>query len=389
VELEPLAVPAGADVLGLLPRLERALAGGAPVLPYSAGAPPPLVSSRTPDRLPEDLAVVVGTSGSTGTPKRALLGSGALSASASGTHERLGGPGQWMLPLPAHHVAGLQVLVRSLVAGTVPVVMDLSGGCAPRAFADATARLRDDDPRYTSLVPTQLVRLLDDPVGAEALRRYDAVLVGGAALAPALRARAARAGVTVVATYGMSESAGGCVYDGRPLPATEIAFDDELRIHLGGPTIAHGYLARPDLTRTAFGTDEDDVRWFRTDDVGHLDEDMRLHVDGRMDDLVNTGGLKVAPRLVEEAISAHVPGVREVVVVGTEDPEWGQAVSALVVLEAGAVDRSLTAAQVRSHLRGVIPDHALPRRVLTAPSVPVAGPGKPDRRAVTSLFDVG
>ena len=389
MQLEALAVPGGVDVLTVLPRLEAALAGGRPVLPHSASAPPPLVSSRNPEGLPPDLAVVVGTSGSTGTPKRAMLGTGALTASARSTHERLGGPGRWLLSLPAHHVAGLQVLVRSLVAGTEPVVMDLGGGFHPRAFAAASERLREDHPRYTAVVPTQLARLLDDPGGTEALRRFDAVLVGGAALAPALRTRATRAGVAVVATYGMSETAGGCVYDGRPLPGTQVALDSDLRIHLGGPTIAHGYLARPDLTREAFGPDEDGVCWFRTDDVGHLDDDSRLRVDARVDDLVNTGGLKVAPRLVEEAVAAHVPGVRDVVVVGTPDPEWGQAVSVLVVLDPGAVDQSLTVSRVRAHLRGIVPDHALPRLVRVAPEVPLSGPGKPDRRAVAALFGMG
>jgi O-succinylbenzoic acid--CoA ligase len=388
MQLEPLAVPVGPDVLTVLPRLAEALAGGHPVLPHSASVPPPLVSTRNPQALPRDLAVAVGTSGSTGTPKRALLGTSALVASAEGTHERLGGPGRWLLALPGHHVAGLQVLVRSLVAGTEPVAVDTTPGFHPRAFAEAAAALGDAHPRYGAVVPTQLVRLLDDPAGSEALRTLDAVLVGGAALDPALRSRAERVGARVVTTYGMSESAGGCVYDGRALPTTSIAFDDELRIHLGGATIAHGYLARPDLTRDAFGTDEDGVRWFRTDDVGHLDERARLRVDGRVDDLVNTGGMKVAPRVVEEALSEHVAGVREVVVVGTPDAEWGQVVSALVVLEPGAVVRSLTAAEVRSRLRGILPDHALPRRVVVAPEVPVAGPGKPDRRAIAALFDV-
>jgi o-succinylbenzoate---CoA ligase len=193
----------------------------------------------------------------------------------------------------------------------------------------------------------------------------------------------------VVATYGMSETAGGCVYDGRPLPCTEIAFDDEGRIHLGGATVAHGYLGRPDLTAAAFGVDEDGMRWFRTDDVGHTDENSRLHVDGRVDDLVNTGGLKVAPRLVEEAIIDHVPGVAEVVVVGSPDPEWGEAVCALVVLEPGAVRAGLTAAELRAHLRGILPDHALPRRAATTSDLPLRGPGKPDRRAVAALFAVG
>ncbi len=388
MQLEPLAVPVGPDVLGVLPRLAQALEGGHPVLPHSATVPPPVVATRSPRPLPRDLAVAIGTSGSTGTPKLALLGSAALIASAYGTHERLGGTGRWLLSLPAHHVAGLQVLVRSLVAGTEPVVVDTARGFHPRAFAEAAAVLGDAHPRYGAVVPTQLVRLLDDPAGTDGLRCLDAVLVGGAALDPALRARAERAGVTVVTTYGMSESAGGCVYDGRALPSTSIAFDDELRIHLGGATIAHGYLARPDLTRDSFGTDEDGVRWFRTDDVGHIDEHARLRVDGRVDDLVNTGGLKVAPRVVEEALLEHVAGVREVVVVGTPHPEWGHAVSALVVLEPGAVIRSLTAEDVRSRLRGILPDHALPQRVLVAPEVPLAGPGKPDRRAIAALFDV-
>ena len=388
--LTPLAVPVGPASLTLLPCLADALAGNAPVLPYAASAPLPAVPPYDPADLPEGLAVVVGTSGSTGTPKRALLTTAALTASSRATHEQLGGPGQWLLALPAHHVAGLQVLLRSLDAGTTPVAMDLTGGFAPQAFVTAAAQLDPEQRQYTSLVPTQLLRLLDHPRGGpDALRAFDAVLVGGAAMPPRLRRRAERARVRVVATYGMSETAGGCVYDGKPLPCTEIAFDDEGRIHLGGATVAHGYLGRPDLTAEAFGVDEDGMRWFRTDDVGHTDEYTRLHVDGRVDDLVNTGGLKVAPRLVEEAIIDHVPGVAEVVVVGIPDPEWGEAVCALVVLEPGAVRAGLTAAELRAHLRGILPDHALPRRAATVTELPMRGPGKPDRRAVAAIFTVG
>ena len=389
MQVEPLAVPAGPGVVRLLPRLAEAIRGGNPVLPLAAAAPPTRLPDHDPAELPEDLAVVVGTSGSTGTPKRALLTGGALRASTRATHERLGGPGQWLLSLPAHHVAGLQVLLRSLDAGTEPVVMDLTHGFVPRAFAEATARLDPGCRRYTSLVPTQLVRLLDDPVADEALRCYDAVLVGGAPTHPRLLRRAQAAGVRVMTSYGMSESSGGCVHDGRPLACTEVAFDAEGRIHLGGATIGHGYLGRPDLTAAAFGTDEDGIRWFRTDDVGRTDEHAHLRVDGRVDDMVNTGGLKVAPRLVEEAITEHVPGVREVVVVGTPHAEWGEAVSALVVLEPDAVRRGLTPADLRAHLRGILPDHALPVRAATAEAVPLAGPGKPDRRAVVAMLTVG
>jgi len=386
---QPLSVPLGPACLALLPRLAEALAGDAPVLPYAASAPPSALPQHDPADLPDGLAVVVGTSGSTGTPKRALLTAAGLHASSRATHDQLGGPGQWLLALPAHHVAGLQVLLRSLDAGTTPVAMDLVDGFVPQAFVATTALLEPEQRRYTSLVPTQLLRLLDHPRGPDALRSFDAVLVGGAAMPPRLRRRAERAHVHVVATYGMSETAGGCVYDGKPLPCTEIAFDDEGRIHLGGATVAHGYLGRPDLTAEAFGVDEDGTRWFRTDDVGHTDGQSRLHVDGRIDDLVNTGGLKVAPRLVEEAIIDHVPGVAEVVVVGSPDPEWGEVVCALVVLEPGAVRAGLTAYELRAHLRGILPDHALPRRAVTAGAVPTRGPGKPDRRAVVAMFTMG
>lgn len=384
--IEPLPVPAGPAALTVLARLEQALRGGRPVAPHAAAGDPLPDLAHDPGDLPADLAVVVGTSGSTGTPKRALLGAGALTASARATHARLGGPGHWLLALPAHHVAGLQVLVRSLHAGTPPAVVDTSLGFTPAAFAEAVARLDPTNRRYTALVPTQLGRLLDDPDGPAVLRRLDAVLVGGAALPHRLRHRARESGVHVIPTYGTSETAGGCVYAGRPLDGAAVAVDPDGRVRLGGATLAHGYLGRPDLTAAAFATGPDGTRWFRTDDVGHVDGTGRLHVDGRVDDLVTTGGVKVAPRVVEDAIAAHVPGVREVLVVGVPDEEWGQVVSALVVLDPGSLLRPLRADDVRARLRGVIPDHALPRRVRDVDALPLRGPGKPDRAAAATLL---
>ncbi len=387
MEVEPLPVPSGADADAVLPRLRRALAGSAPVLPHPAGSPPPELPRHSGAALPDDLALVVGTSGSTGAPKLAMLGSAALTASARATHGRLGGPGQWLLALPAVHVAGVQVLLRSLDAETTPVVVDLTHGFSVEGFTGATGRLDPGVRRYTALVPTQLVRLLEHRAGAEALRRFHGVLVGGAALPPVLRRRAEAAGVTLLATYGMSETAGGCVYDGVPLGGSTVALADDGRVELGGATLAHGYLGRPDLTFHAFRVAADGSRTFRTDDAGHLDDDGRLHVDGRLDDLVNSGGMKVAPRLVEEAALEHVPGVGEAVVVGTPDPEWGEAVSLLVVPLPGA--RPLSLVEVREALREHLPDHALPRRVTSTGAVPLRGPGKPDRAAVAALFDVG
>jgi O-succinylbenzoic acid--CoA ligase len=236
-------------------------------------------------------------------------------------------------------------------------------------------------------VPTQLGRLLDDEAGTAALRGLDAVLVGGAGSPPRLLERAAAAGVAVVTTYGMSETAGGCVYSGVPLRGTLVRRGDDGRLHLGGPTLASGYLGRPDLTAAAFGTDADGTRWFATDDTGHVDGDGRWHVDGRLDDLVNTGGLKVAPRLVEEALLEHLPSVAECAVVAVPDPEWGEVVAAALVLTDGATAPTLE--EVRAALRGPLPAHALPRRVAVLAALPLRGPGKPDRPALRAILADG
>ncbi len=381
--IEALPVPAGEGTLGLLPRLRTALAGDAPVMPYAASAPAPPVPDHDPSGLPSGLAVVVGTSGSTGTPKRALLTADALRASGEATHDRLGGPGQWLLALPAQHIAGLQVLLRSVLAGTEPVVLDPAGGFDARTFSAAVRRMDPGVRRYVSLVPTQLVRLCDDPWCAETLQELDAVLVGGSAVPPRVRAHAQAGGVRVIPTYGMSETAGGCVYDGAPLDGSAVEIDRDARIRLGGATLASGYLGQPELTGAAFGDG-----WFRTDDVGHWGSDGRLHVDGRVDDVINTGGVKVAPRLVEDAVAEHVAAVREVVVVGVPDPVWGEAVGALVVLDPD-IGHPPTVRDLRAGLRGILPDHALPRLLLVADAVPTRGPGKPDRAAIVEMFGLG
>jgi O-succinylbenzoic acid--CoA ligase len=381
-----LVVPRGPAVLGLLGDLERALAGGDAIQP-EAEKSGPLDGTReeTLEEVPDGVAVVIRTSGSSGTPKRTMLTADNLVASVTATNDMLGGAGRWLLAVSALHVAGMQVLVRSVVAGTTPEVLDLNDGFDPGQFADATDRMNTpSDRRYTALVPTQLTRLLDDSAGLRALRGFDAVLVGGAALSAADRERAAAVGVRVVTTYGMSETAGGCVYDGRPLPVTEVHIDNDHHVVLGGATVALGYLGQPRLTADAFAVDADGVRWFRTDDLGAFDDDGRLEIRGRADDLINTGGLKVAPGPVEDAIARFVPGVVDAVVVGTPHPTWGEAVSAAVTLRRGAPTPSLRDA--RAALRGVVPDHALPQRLLVLGSMPQRGPGKPDRRALIAAF---
>jgi O-succinylbenzoic acid--CoA ligase len=331
---------------------------------------------------PDDVVVEVGTSGSTGTPKVARLTAGALLASARATLQLLGGPGQWLLATPTTHVAGIQVLVRSVLADTRPVSAD--GGFSVGSFVAAAERL-DPGRRYTALVPTQVRRLLDRPEGRFALAALDAVLVGGAAVPEALRAEAAAAGARVVATYGMSETAGGCVYDGRPLPVTRMRIADPDAngvgvIELSGATLALGYADRPAQSATAFRTEQDGSRWFRTDDLGRIDGGV-LTVLGRRDDVVNTGGLKIAPAVVEEAVGTAYPHLTgRCVVIGLPDPVWGEAVTLVV-----AAGPAPPLDEVRARLRPLLPATALPTRVERVERIPRLGPGKPDRRSLRAL----
>ncbi|GEA86390.1 o-succinylbenzoate--CoA ligase [Cellulomonas cellasea] len=388
---------AGDPVHDLLAALGAALDGTGPaVLPVPADEPLP----AQPGDVPDDVALVVRTSGSTGTPRDVLLPAAALRASGEATAARLGGHGRWLLALPPVHVAGVQVLVRSLLAGTAPVVL-APGPFRAEAFTRAVGEL--DAPgtpvrRYTSLVPTQLHRLLGSPGALDALRTFDAVLVGGAATAARLLADARAAGVRVVTTYGMSESCGGCVYDGVPLDSVSVDLDATGRVLLAGPVLAAGYRDRPDLDAEAFVV-RDGRRWLRTGDLGELvpssadRADGRdppagppvlrvLRVLGRADDVLVTGGAKVAPAAVERVVGA-LDGVADVCVVGLPDAEWGQSVTAVLVLHDGA--RAPAPEDVRTAVARSLGHAAAPRAVVVVDSLPLRGPGKPDRAAVAQL----
>lgn len=310
-----------------------------------------------------DEPLVIETSGSTGRPKRVRLSRAAMRASADATHRRLGGPGRWLLTVPPTFVAGVQVLYRSVRAGAAPV-LGIEG-------LDDLAQRGGPGRGYLSLVPTQLSRMLEDPPVQAGLARVDAVLVGGGPLAPDVRHRAEAAGIRVVQTYGMSETCGGCVYDGIPLDGVAVKVDGTGRILLGGPVLFDGY--DDDTARTAEVLRDG---WFRTDDLGDVDEDGRLRVLGRVDDVILSGGLKVPPVAVEQMLAAH-PRVQCAVVVGAPHPEWGEEVVAFVQpTEAGAPPGL-------EELRDLVHPRAwAPRRVRTLARVPLSARGKIDRVAL-------
>ena len=364
-------------------------------------------------RVPPRTDLVLRTSGSTtGTGQLIAVSAAALVASARATHDRLGGPGTWLLPLPAHHVAGLQILIRSLMAATAPVIVDTSIGFSPAALAEALRSTRHSaaptaDPAagsaatrlYVSLVPTQLVRVLREPAASRALTAADAVLLGGAAVDPALLARARQAGIRVVTTYGMSETGGGCVYNGRPLDGVELSIQNPDaegagRILISGPVLAEGYLQPADRAPDDAGGSflkSAGKRVLATSDRGRLRSDGRLEVLGRLDDVIITGGVKVEPRTVEEALTG-LDTVAEACAVGLPDTQWGSVVVAAVVLEPaagqetpgnrGGPDGAALREAVRTRLDGA---HA-PKRIVVLEALPLRPSGKVDRRAVARLL---
>lgn len=295
--------------------------------------------------------LLVETSGSTGTPKRVLLPRDAVVASVAATARRLGGEGRWALVLPATYVAGVQVVVRSLVAGHDPVLGEWG------------------DAHFTSLVPTQLHRLLGSNDDTAALARMDGVLLGGGPIDPALRQRAEAAGIRVVATYGMAETSGGCVYDGYALDGVAVTVGGDGRIRIGGPTLFAGYDGDREATSRVLVDG-----WFLTADAGRLDEDGRLHVLGRLDDVVISGGVNVATPAVAARLREH-PDVNDAAVLGIPDEEWGHRVVAYVV---GGIDLQTA----RAWVADVHPRSWAPRDLVVLDALPLLPNGKVDRLAL-------
>ncbi|WP_243838782.1 AMP-binding protein [Aeromicrobium yanjiei] len=310
--------------------------------------------------------IVIRTSGSTGEPKDVILSHDAVLASARASLARLGGPGGWLQAMPVTGVGGLQVLVRSALAGLEPV-----HAAEHPSLADAI-RAIPGERRYASLVPTQAHRLVESG-SVDVLRSLDALLIGGAAAPQDLLD--ALEGVNVVRTYGMSETCGGCVYDGVPLDGVQMRVDETGQVLLAGPVLFDGY-ADPAATAAVLRDG-----WFATADLGEI-VDGRLRVTGRSDDVVISGGVNIALPAVTRALR-EVDGVRDAIALGAADEEWGARVVAYVVpadavcLDGLRLDALRDAVQERG-----LPRSWAPRDVVLLDELPLLPGGKVDRRAL-------
>lgn len=337
------------------------------------------VATTLPDPLPvtDGTALVCVTSGSTGTAKGVELTHAALTAATRASLERLGcAPGsRWVLALPTHHIAGIAVLLRAWALGTEPAVVDPSDERAMVVAGEAGG--------YLALVPRQLRRLVD--AGAD-LRGFAALLIGGAATPPELAEAARAAGGRLVHSYGMTETCGGCVYDGRPLSGVEVVVDDPPpatapvaghrrgRIRIRGPVLLAGYRGEPGPVTDADG-------WFATKDVGVI-EDGQLTVAGRLDDVILSGGENIPAGAVTAALRTH-PGLVDAAVIGVPDRVWGQVVTAVVVPVDGSTAPSL--AELAAHVRATLPASYAPRALVVVDELPRGPMGKLDGGALAAL----
>lgn len=422
-----------ADPHAMLGAFEQLLGG------YAAGAGAEGVEAEEP------IALVVGTSGSTGTPKRTALTARALAASAAATENffdsNSDAASQWLLALPAHYIAGAQVLARSVLAGTTPVIahsVTEPVHFSPEVFLQAVERMSSAR-RFVSLVPTQLHKLLESAdanpsLGAEiheALGSFTGILLGGAPASADLLAASTALGLSTVTTYGSAETAGGCVYSGSVLPGVRVELMPEEgmpavpdiegkpaqvgRIWISGAHLASGYIGDAARTAEHFFTAADGTRWYRTDDYGLLspahdpdsvahgtdstahDNAPRLQVLGRSDDVLISGGVKISARAVATVLEEH-PAVREACVVGLPDARWGTAIAAAVTLVPSvgtaaastennpALNEELCALLL-ARCAEKLGAPAAPKQLSILPDFPLTSTGKPDRAEIYSILD--
>ena len=370
----PLKLVAANDTVGALIALADALAGKQAVFvtsPETNGLMPEV--HGLPDQVADDVALIVESSGSTGIPKRITLSRAALLASCRASDLALTGgaptgTSQWLLALPINYIAGINVLLRSLVAETQPVIMNTALPFTAEAFG-RSAGFMTAPQRFVSLVPTQLQRLIaaakSDHYLLAQLRRFEAILVGGQATDLALLQSAKDLGLRVVRSYGSAETSGGCVYDGKPLDGVELGIGDAGQIKIRGAVLAKGVA--------------DAAGWYQTNDLGEIGADGRLKVLGRSNRVLNSGGLKISLDLIEEAVRG-IGGVVEAAAIAVNDNEWGERAAIIYVGSPEVAD--FIAADALSQLGPA----AKPVRVIRVDALPRLTSGKPDYQALKSQF---
>ena len=395
--LTAVTVPPGmGGVLKLASVIGPALDGSGPAIAPMAASPEFVVAQTLEALRPDDpnhplesndIAIVSATSGSTGTPRGVLLSQQALSASATAFGNRFGTNNRWVVSMPVHRIAGIMVLVRSWYHNS-PFEIDPSVGGARQfeaaAFTATTMRAvresnKDGRALMVSLVPTQIARLIESgSVGIEALQSYDLVLSGAAATPQPMLNKMRELGIKVSISYGMTETCGGCVFDGRPLDGVNISLGtkDDVepgRVTISGAVAASGYRLRPDLDAVSFISGQ-----VQTHDVGKLDASGLLHILGRLDDVVTVGGVNVALSAVESLIRHH-PAIEDVAVIDLQDELWGSIPIAYVVTRNHISNPSSLISEIQGTIRDQISRAAVPRTVQIVTSLPMLDSGKIDR----------
>ena len=359
---------------------ESAWAGEAALLPVdhrlpeaaaqdlvSRAEPTVLISASGWHRLPggrsadASIGLIIPTSGSSARPRLVELTRHAVEAAVSASLAALEADEAdgWVSCLPLAHIGGLLVVLRSLLAGS-PLVFRQSDDLLPPAGV-----------RFIAVVPTLLARTLD--AGTD-LGGYAAIVVGGGGMEDGLARRAKAAGARCVVTYGLTQSCGGVIYDGLPLPGVSVRTSDAGEVELGGPTLMRGYRdgdagGKSTPEQSDFTADG----WLRTGDAGWIDDRGRLRVRGRLDDLIVSGGEKIWPGDVEACLRGH-PGVADCAVFGRHDATWGRRVVAAVVPR--DPDAPPTLAELRDRVGAVLGRHRAPRELLIVGSLPRTGLGK-------------
>lgn len=336
-------------------RIAKALVSDGPALAFGRSS-----FSHVPARV----SVVLSTTGSSGSAKEVGLSASALLSSARASNKAVGAEfgNVWSLLLPLTHIAGINVLVRALELGTEPLNLRNHVGEYPRAD-------------FTAIVPTQLFKALN---GDEHLLAHlvdaKAVLVGGAALTTELHLQAEKAGINVVVTYGMTETSGGCVYNGTPLEGVEISISPEKRIAIKGAVLAHTYLGAEALWEV-----NSKDGFFISSDYGRI-ENGKLIVEGRSDDVIISGGENISLSAIESSLHTHFPH-KTFAAFAVEDSTWGQALHLAIT-----GDGFPTEEEVSRYLTEQFGEFSKPKGYLHLPELPLMGVGKVDRKKLLDLY---